>query len=214
MLAPLALLAIAYVAMPTHVFTAYGVDQRLPLALALLLAGALRWGEVTPRRAVRMLAVLALVVLVQVAGITVSWVASRGDTAALMAVIDRIPPGSRVAVAYPHRVIGLVNRPVLHFPLYAVIRRAAFVPTLFAYPTQQPVTLQPDWVDAENTLLPPALWARFVDGGAAVEQAVLGRYDMVIFLDNREVRVPPDPLLEEVAGAGRFRLFRLVRPRG
>ena len=103
---------------------------------------------------------------------------------------------------------------MLHFPLYAVIRREAFVPTLFAYPTQQPINMQPDWVDAEKALPPAVVWDRFVENGAAIDQALLGRYDMVIFLDNRDVSVPPDPWLEEVAGTGRFKLFRLVKPRG
>ena len=98
---PMILLFIAYLAMPTDVLGATGVDRRLPLALALLVCAGTAWAGPRPRLERGLLGAALAMFVLRLAAVAVSWQASDREYRALIAGLDRIPRGSLVAVAYP-----------------------------------------------------------------------------------------------------------------
>src|SRR6266849_4217578 len=179
---PLALLALAYLAMPSQLATGSGADHRIPLLLGLGVVAAV-------------------------------WHGSDQLYASLLPALDGMPAGSRVAVAFPPEALNSEAAPLAHFPTLAIIRRDAFVPTLFAFPTQQPVALRPAYRALADRLAPERLWAGVVDAAPPLddgERAALRGYDYVALVGRHPFALPTQPELERVFAAPRFALFRVV----
>jgi hypothetical protein len=129
-------------------------------------------------------------------------------------VLDALPAGAKLAVAYPPRDIHAGEIPQIHVPTLAVARREAFVPTLFAYATQQPLELRPPYAALAAATSPAALWAGFVDGDGEAQArigAALRDYDFVVFTDRDNFTVPPRPCLRAMPSTASFQLFALRR---
>ncbi|HZK92507.1 MAG TPA: hypothetical protein VFC56_20395, partial [Stellaceae bacterium] len=134
--------------------------------------------------------------------------------AADIAAIDRLPEGARLAVAFPAREINAGGVPQLHVATLAAARREAFVPTLFAYATQQPLVPRPPYDALAAATSPEALWSAFVAGDVAAQAQVapvLRDYDFVVFADREAFSVPPRPCLHAVTSPPNFQLFALGR---
>jgi hypothetical protein len=213
MAVPLALLALVYLAMPSQLATASGADHRIPLLLGLVLLASSEW--TAPRVKTRrffLAAALALFVM-RLGVVTAVWRDSDERYANLLGALDRLPAGSRVAVAYPPEAVNSEAMPLAHFPTLAIVRRDAFVPTLFAFPTQQPVALRPTYRALADRLPPERLWAGLVAANPPLddsERAALHDYDYVIFVGRRPFLLAPRPALESTFTAARFTLARVV----
>jgi hypothetical protein len=213
MAAPLLLLVLVYLAMPSHLATASGADHRIPLLLGLALAAGSRW--TAPRaqaRRVFLAAALALFVA-RIAVVALVWRADDRLYARLLPALDALPQGSRVAVAYPPEALNSEAAPLAHFPTLAILRRDAFVPTLFAYPTQQPVALRPAYRALADRLKPERLWAGLAAAAPPLddgERAALGGYDYVALVGRHPFALAAQPGLAPVFAAPRFALLRVA----
>ena len=213
---PLTLLLLVYLAMPSQLATASGADHRIPLLLALVLVASSEWTapRVTARR-IFLVAALALFA-VRLGVVTAMWRDSDRLYASLLPALDALPPGSRLAVAYPPEALNSEAAPLAHFPTLAIVRRDAFVPTLFALPTQQPVALRPEYRALADRLAPERLWAGLVTAAPPLDQgerATLAGYDYVAFVGRRPFQLAPRPGLTGVFAAPRFVLLRVVPDR-
>ncbi len=207
----LAILFAAYLLLPSQMMTGSGVDRRIPVALFLLVIASS--APRLPARAARLLGIAAgALFIARMAVIEAVWLHADRLYAADIAVIDTLPQGAKLAVAYPLRDINAGAIPQLHVATLAAARREAFVPTIFAYPTQQPLILRPPYDALAARTSPTRLWAAFVEGDAGARAAVapvLRDYDFIIFADRDALRVPPDACLKPMASAPRFQLFAL-----
>jgi hypothetical protein len=210
--APLLLLALAYLFAPATLMTAHGIDERLPLAIVLVLAaGTTSSGLATIRLRVVALAGLALF-LARVAAVEADGEAADQIYPRLVAILDQVPSGGRLAVASGSNDVGPSGIPINHLPTLAVIRRDAFVTTLFTYDTQQPVALTPAARALQDDADPGELWAALMAGGAggeAVRHALAG-FDALVVLDARPFVVPATPFLVPVGIEPDFALYRIV----
>ena len=210
---PLALLALVYLAMPSQLATASGADHRIPLLLGLVLVAGSEW-TAPHAKARRLLFAAALAMFAARLGVvTAVWHGSDQLYASLLPALDGMPAGSRVAVAFPPEALNSEAAPLAHFPTLAIIRRDAFVPTLFAFPTQQPVALRPAYRALADRLAPERLWAGVVDAAPPLddgERAALRGYDYVALVGRHPFALPTQPELERVFVAPRFALFRVV----
>jgi hypothetical protein len=210
---PLALLSLVYLAMPSQLATASGADHRIPLLLFLVLVAGSEW--TAPRATARRIFLAAALALfaARLGVVTAMWHDSDQLYAGLLPALDHLPAGSRVAVAYPPEALNSEAAPLAHFPMLAIVRRDAFVPTLFAFPTQQPVALRPAYRALADRLAPERLWAGVavaappLDGG---ERATLRGYDYVAFVSRRPFLLAAQPDLEGVFAAPRFALYRVA----
>jgi hypothetical protein len=207
---PLGLLLIVFFLLPSQLASGSGADRRLPLVLALGLLGGSRWTG--PAVALRCYLGGALVMLAaRVSVVAVSWHASGVVYDRLIAGLDALPSGSRLAVAAPESAANAGAIPLLHLPVLAVARRQAFVPTLFADPLQQPIVLQPPYRRLAAELPPALLWSALVDGRPLGEaaRAALHDYDYVVVLDRRPFTLASRQVLIPVLLQPQFQLYRL-----
>jgi hypothetical protein len=205
---PLLFLVLAYLVMPSQLLSGSGADHRMPVAIFLvLLAGTVpRWSRSGVANAVA--AGLMLLFAARLAMVERVWAASDARYSEDIALLDTLPTGAKLAVAWPGSAIQVTAAPELHLPNLAILRRDAFVPTLFAYAPQQPVTLTPsaDALALEAGQTP--LWDALVTQSAAVP-AALRSYDFIVFIDRKPFQVPTNDCLKPVHTGGTFQLFAI-----
>jgi hypothetical protein len=143
---PLILVLIAFWLLPMNLFTAHRLELRMAVALPFLITAATLPVNISRRQGV----VLALVVIALFSGrmglMTSHWVQAQGVYGSYLKAFEKIEPGGKLfsAFVYPGSWKPF-PLPLTHLPCLALIKRNAFVPTLFAYPSQQPVRLAPEY---------------------------------------------------------------------
>jgi hypothetical protein len=214
---PLLALAIAYFAMPANWMTANNIDRRLPMAFVLLLLAGTQPGGFSRRAAGLVMAGLAGLFLVRIAIIERAWRAGDRFYATLAPAFEALPPGARIAVAYHYRTLHEPPStvPIAHFALNAVRLKDAFVPTLFASPSQQPVHFMRDYEALALQAYPIQLWLEFVDHPGTAPPAriaALQQFDYMLFVDHVPFTLEAPGWLEPVFMRPSFQLYRIVKP--
>ncbi len=210
LLLPLLLLALAYLAAPSQAMGGSGIDRRLPLALALVVCAGGGWSAPRPRLERALLAAAAVLFVARLAVVAASWSASDRDYRPILAALDGLPEGARLAVAAPPEAVNVQATPLLHLPVLAAARRDAFVPTLFTYRGQQPIAFAPAWRDLAAETSPDRLWAAFVLGALdPTQRALLARYDYIAFVGVHPFTLADSAGLTPVFVAPRFGLYRV-----
>jgi hypothetical protein len=204
MVASLLLLCMAQLAMPNRLFGGTGVDHRMPLILALLLVGASSVALADRRRQNVLAALLALLFVARMGVVTVSWIGFDRAYAPLVAALAALPPGSLLAVASPPASIHVSAEegPMTHVASLAVIGADAFVPTLFVFPGQQPLSFREPYAALARSASAEDFWSLIIDGKADEAgrvAATLSRYDYVLVTDGVAVRTGDATGLELVA---------------
>ena len=210
---PLLGLVIVYLAMPTQLFTAAGVERRIPLMIFLVLIGGSAWQARFARAEAWFLAGAAAMFLARFAVIAVVWHNAGRLYASLLPAFDVLPRGACLAVAFDKDSIAVQKAPLTHFPVLALLRRDDFVTTLFAYPEQQPITLQPATADLVALLPQDGLWWAFVDNSAMLSpaaQAALGQCGYAVFTGPRAFTLKNTAGLQPLFIAPRLRLYRVA----
>jgi len=207
---PILFLALAYLLVPRHFMTASAIDERLPPAIMLLLAAGTASPKLSAFR-IRMAALAAFALfLVRVGVLETDCELANQTYPRLLAILDQIPRGSRLAVAPGFVMIGSNGLPFNHLPTLAVIRRDAFVSTLFTRSTQQPVGFTPlASAMSEAASMGGKFWPSVVAGDASVRQALAG-FDALLVVDGDPFVVPPTSYLVPVAIEPNFALYRIV----
>jgi hypothetical protein len=193
MVASLVLLCLAQLVMPNRLFGGTGVDHRMPLILALLLIGASSLVLADRRRQAILAALLALLFVVRVAVVAVRWIGYDRTYAPIVAALATLPPGSRLAIASPPASVHVPadDAPMTHFAALAVIAADAFVPTLFVFSGQQPLTFREPYASLARSASPEDFWALIVDGAPDDDGRIataLSSYDFVLVTADAAVR--------------------------
>lgn len=213
LLPPLALLAIVYLAAPAQLMTASAVDHRLPLVIGTALAAATA-SPALAGRGLRLVALAGLALfLARMAEVWIHWERADAVYARLLPILDQVPAGGRLAVGYPPDAVGSTAIPTTHLPTLAIVRRDAFVPTLFAYRGQQPVALTPEAEGLAAAAAPGTVWRALMSegtGGLGALPALRG-FDAVVLLDRRPFVMRPMPGLVPLSVEPDFALYRVER---
>ena len=210
--APLIVLALLYVFMPDTLFGATGADRRMPLAIALLLIGGSAWQAPFARAGRFFLSVALVLFVLRLGVVAATWQASGRLYADLLTGLDTLPAGARVAVAFADAEVNIEAAPLLHFPVLAVARRDAFVPTLFAYATQQPVAFTHEYGAVADQLSADALWRFYIAGGTPLPLEVaqaLAHCRYITFAGRQPFVMRADSGLQPVFISPRFQIYRL-----
>ena len=207
------MLFLLFLLLPSQMEGGSGVDHRVPVVLLLFLVG-LSAPRFPRRPAAWAIGVGAVGILtLRVAIIETVWRHADAIYSADIIGIDALPKGAKLAVSIPPEAIQLVPVPEVHLAVLAVQRREAFVPTLFAYPGQQPVTMTPTYAALASAVPPQSFWVALVDGNAQElgrVLPVLKQYDYVAFAGNKTVNVLPLACLRPVFQQRSFQLFRVI----
>jgi hypothetical protein len=208
----LALVFAAYLFLPSQLLSGTGADHRLPPALFLLLiAGSVP--QLGRREALVAASTAAVMFAVRLGVVESVWLRADKVYTADLAVLDHLPRGAKLAVAYPAGEENAGSIPLLHLPTLAAARREAFVPTLFAEPAQQPLVLTPLARALAAISVAPGWWLTFVNHDPVTRNLLapaLSQYGYVIFLDRKKFDLPPSTCLEPVAAEPRFKLVAVV----
>jgi hypothetical protein len=217
MVLPMIGLVAVYIAMPTQLFTAAGVDRRIPMMIFLALIGGSTWqaqGQARVARIeLRFMAGVALLFAVRLAVIAAIWFQAGRLYAQLLPGLDMLPRGSCVAIAFGKDSIQVAKAPLTHFTTLAVVRRDALVTTIFHYPLQQPITLQPDADRLADALPADGLWYQFVDNSTPLTpaaKAALQQCGYVAFADPRAFTLKNTSGLTPVFVKPRYQLYRVT----
>ena len=213
MAGPLIGLVILYLAMPTQLFTAAGADRRIPMMIFLVLIGGSQWVMQSALIERYFMGAAAALFAIRLAVIAATWHQSGRLYAALMPSFDAVPIGSCIAVAFDKASISVQKAPLTHFTALAVARRDAFVTTLFAYPMQQPIALQPEAQSLADLLSPDELWYAFVADStqlSAAMTAALQRCGYIAFAGTKPFALQNSAGLESVFVTPRFQLYRVA----
>jgi len=206
----LAVLVAAYGLMPARLLGGSGVDHRLPVMLFLLLVAATRPVGWSRRTGTIVGALLLILFVSRMAMVEQAWLRADRTYRPILAAFDRLPPGTRLAVASGPGAVGAGDLPLLHLPTYAIIAVDAFVPTEFTYAGQQPLGLTPDYADLAARSEPDALWAGLTGTDPAQRAAalsVLGQYGALAIVDRRPVPALALPCLTPLYELPQFRLY-------
>jgi hypothetical protein len=215
MAGPLIGLAILYLALPTQLFTASGADRRVPMMIFLALIAGSRW--VAPRPLLRrwFLAGAGLLFVARLAVIAVVWHRGGALYDRLLAGLDVVPRGGCLASAFDPQGIEVQKTPLTHFATLAVARRDAFVTTIFAYPTQQPIALTPRAQGLAERLGSGTLWQAFVEGAQKLPPAAataLAQCGYVAFAGSRPFALANKAALAPAFVTPRFQIYRVAPP--
>lgn len=239
--AGLALLALGFAAATAFVpsfLDGTDINVRTGIMMALSAAAAFSPNDKTAQwTQAAALAALTLVAA-RTAWIGVHWHRAQADVAAVEAVLADVPAGAAVLVlARSPTDEGRDSAPIgryfrrhqsayWHYGAYAVIDRAAFVPTLFAADSQQPLRVRAPYLDISSplgcymvpaqTLYDPALAASEEGLCAPYVRLWRERFDYFLLLNTDErfdlngPFTPPDSMRLQ-RDAGFVRLYRVDR---
>ena len=214
MVLPLVLLCLAQLAMPNRLFGGTGVDHRMPLVLALVLIGASDVVLRDLRRRTTIAALLAVLFLARIGVIATTWIGYDRIYAPIVAALAALPPGARLAVASPPASVHVSRNdpPMTHLASLAVVTADAFVPTLFAFPGQQPLALREPYAALARSASPEDFWAFLVDGAPDPDRRVaasLAGYDFVLVIAGVPVESSVDVRLVPRASFANARLYAI-----
>jgi hypothetical protein len=209
---PLLLLGLPYILAPAKLMTAHGLDERFPLAFMLMLAAATLSAGATAK-VVRVAVVTGLAMfLVRTAAFASDCERANRLYPRLIAMLDQVPQGGRLAVAFDGVDIGPGSIPINHLPTLAVLRRDALVTTFATLETQQPVIMTPTPQTLRDAARPEELWAALMAGeaGQAKVRDALAGFDAVAVVGSTPFVVPPSPFLAPVGIDPNFAVYRIV----
>ena len=208
------LLVGAYLAAPNHSYSGGLADHRLPPILLMTFVAASRVRFQTTRGAELVLGSLLTLFLVRTFVLERAWLASQLIYAKDLAILEKVETGSAIAVAQPAIAVKFTAAPELHIPLMATVRRGAFVPTLFAYPEQQPIAPTALGAALKSMASEKPFWSAFVDRDFSALSAVgpaTAHFDYLVFVARNPFRVPDDAQLRLVGETPTFKLFAIDR---
>lgn len=206
------LLSLIYLLLPSTLFTGEGADHRLPLVLFLLLAAATKPQGLSRRQVTVLASALTALFVVRIAVIETVWRTAGDIYRQDLASLAELPSGARVAVAAPASAVRVSAAPEYHFPVLAVLLRQAFVPTLFAFPTQQPVGLVPVWRELAAQSDPDRVWRAFSESDAenrAFRDLIFAHYDFLAVVGGLPPGIGPGRCLFAMRTMGSLALYRL-----
>jgi|HubBroStandDraft_4_1064222.scaffolds.fasta_scaffold00194_18 hypothetical protein len=209
-----ALVFAAYLSLPSQMLSGSGADHRIAVALFVLLVASSAPRFASPRAAVIVGAATLLLLAGRFGVIEAAWLSADRVYTADLAGLDALPLGSKLAVAFPPDAVNTSPIPVLHLPTLAVARRDAFVPTVFAYPAQQPIVVEPPYDRLASAASPTLLWSAFVAGDVEARQqawTALAGWDAIAFVDRHPFRVPAQPCLRPLVAEPNFQVFLLLK---
>ena len=196
-----------FLVMPETVLTVQCVDVRMPNAIVFfLLAGSrFRPAQASGRTMKRLAAALLVLFAVRMAVITHHWTAARRIYDVYIAAIEKLPPGSTLFTAFGRASAWRpFPVPVAHIPCLAVIHRNAFVPSLFANSSQQPILFKTRWRSVA------AQWSRTVYGGGAVPdwRACASDFQYLLVFEGNADFVRNTPAMARIFSSGPIRLYQ------
>lgn len=205
MILPICAVTVAYLLIPAKAVTSSHADWRILVPLFLLFLSSIEFKSDRLFRTVILTSLIA-VFACRIYVINAEWRAVQGEYREILTAISHIKEGSRLFSAR-----GFKNYystiPFIHAPTYAVIKKSAFVPSFFAFATQQPVEFKPEFLDlAEKTMA-----TGYEQGEGVKWNMVLDNYDYVMLSKEDLIQNIPQSALQRIYKTENVSLYK-VKP--
>lgn len=203
MIFPLAAVTLAYLLIPAKAATSSHADWRILVPLFLLFLSSIEF------RSDRLFNTIILTSLIAVFAcriyvINSEWRAVQSEYREILTAIAHVKEGSRLFSAR-----GFINyyqtMPFIHAPTYAVIKESAFVPSFFAFPTQQPVEFKPEYLD----LVEKTMATGYEHGEGVKWNMVLDNYDYVLLSNEDLLQNKPESNLQRIYKSEHTTLYQV-----
>lgn len=225
----LAVIGAVYLVVPNRVDGSWGVVNRLPIAVLLVMIGALHWDLGSRRARAVFLAALGLLALFRTAAVEAAFWRYDRITADFEISLRLIRPGSRVLVAEvdappEDALTGAIEQ----LPLLAVIERSSLVSLMYSHPLQQILVVRPPYrastggfsdqpiplpvLLAPPQLFPPGTKPMYAPSGRIYWSDWVHDYDYLYVIDRREPASPAPDRLVPLYDGDRFQLFGVKAP--
>ncbi|MCC7045699.1 MAG: hypothetical protein IT562_03215 [Alphaproteobacteria bacterium] len=224
---PIVVLLLVAIVMPSWLLGVWGVDFRLPLALACLIAAASRIELPDQRMALAVIAVGLALFGARVWTIAEIWRGYDAQYSEFRRASQVIAPGARLLVVRKLRE-GRFDKPYWHMASTAVIDRSVFLPSLFKDRTAQPVhaadayaaidtpfgtPLTPDLLQraAADPALEKLTGTRMPNGSRIYFIRWQDNFDYVLYMHFGDDGNPVPSLLRQVHAGSFFDIYKIVR---
>jgi hypothetical protein len=203
MILPLSTVTLAYLFIPAKAVTSSHADWRILVPLFFLFLSSIEFKTRGLFRTVILTSLIALFAC-RIYVINAEWSAVQSEYREILAAIAQVKEGSRLFSAR-----GFVNYyqtiPFIHAPTYAVIKKSAFVPSFFAFATQQPVEFNPEFLAlAEETMA-----TGYEQGEGVKWNMVIDNYDYVLLSNEELIQNKPVSNLERVYKSEHTALYKV-----
>lgn len=213
---------LAFLAMPTMLFGSYMADQRLPIALFLMLLG---FGRLNTRDETVRLGFVLLVVAftaIRIGDLTLHWRHFAQPHAEFREALQKIDRGKILLVAYADAptLTEAEQNAISHMASAILIERSGVASTEFTVPGKQILRIAPAFADRVDTQdgTPPNIGqvvaSRWIDSGDedAYWHGWSEKHDYLLVLHGGPDEANPDPdrlfLIHEGTG---FQLYQILR---
>lgn len=202
----LMVLVLAFLVLPTGIMGHDQLDKRLSIFVLALGLGLLVV-PYTPRLAAVLVFCSFLLMAIKTAEIGVAWEKSTQSFAAIRSATQTLPlKASLISFSFGSNVLAAFP-PVRHAGAFAVIERAAFIPSLFAYPIYSMSVAYKEIPAAMTSLARGGSWG---DPNDVDWKNYCDAYDFILVTFQYPLRSWPPCMTEYVAGAG-FTIFKTTR---
>ncbi|MBA4367688.1 MAG: hypothetical protein C0403_08625 [Desulfobacterium sp.] len=207
MYGPLVLLFILFWIMPMQIITSDRNEMRISITLAFLITAASAPEPGSIRHWRTGVALLLVLVGVRTAVLTTQWFRADEIYSQYLTAFEQIKPGGRLftAIAYPG-VWKPFPVPLTHIPCLAIIQRSAFVPSLLAYSTQQPVQLAEVYEKQKKQY---HQHPNFENGEMPEIEKIFKNYDYFLIVNELYFRKKIDISWPEIYRGDNFRLLKV-----
>ena len=143
-------------AMPNQLFTSFGADRRLPIAIGLIGCALLAPTKFVNRTGASIVcAVITALIAVRIGGVIQQWKVADEMHSYQIDAFQRLPRQSSIVyLAGTSKPYGLPWLPLTEYAGYAVIERSVFWPGIFAYPVHGAQTIAFEPIEAGKTTNP------------------------------------------------------------
>lgn len=170
----IAALVAIYFCIPGNIATSKNSDWRILIPLFFSIFSSLQFRSDRLFNAV-VSVLFTFIFLVHVSLMNLNFNAVQSEYREIHTAINFVDKGSRI---FPARgsLNYYENLPFMHAPTYAVIQKSSFIPSLFAFESQQPVQFSPDYLN-----LAQATGQAVYSHGRGIDwQSILKHYDYIL----------------------------------
>ena len=130
---PLLLLGLLLLIMPDELFSSFGANRRIPIALACTVLAATDWHRISQRLRRNILLALCALIGLRTGATILRWHEAALIYRPYLTAFRSLTPGAKLLAAIPATPAD-TTPPLYHLDAYAVILRQVFLPSLFAAP--------------------------------------------------------------------------------
>jgi hypothetical protein len=199
MLLPISALSIIYLVIPKTLSSGANVDWRILIPLFLVFASSIDIDFSNENN--QIIKFVLPIILIVIFSLNLSstawqWMSLQNEYKGIILAIENIEEGSRLFSGRQYNYLNYkqMTVPFMHAPTYAIIKKSAFVPMLFAIPTQQPVSFKDNYKNIVKATGSSAYdWDEKVDWDTVIKS-----YDYVLLSQKQLLKDIPQTSLTKV----------------